>query len=1139
MGNSKRVSWWWGLSLVAIAGCSPAEGLLPAADAEVTVKFDFDARPLPEIPLPNDIATRPDDDSRTGRRVNASMIAPSRMEQRTRTLIDELDGWGMYQAVSIPFTGPIDPMSIINRHDDADYDTSDDAIYLINIDRDSDEFGELVHLDFDNGNYPATLERTDKYGTNDPRGDSLTLMFEETDEDLNGNGRLDPGEDADHNGVLDAGEDVDGDGVLDPPEDTDADGILDKPNYLPGRAPARDDLSGRADAIMTFYERETNTVIARPMNPLREETTYAVVVTRRVRDEKGNPVGSPFAFVDHVAQTQALEPLLEVLPEGLEAQDIAFAFPYTTMSATDDWIAVRDGLYGHGVQSHLGEDFPPTLRKLFALRDVSAGSRFEGRTPYVMHHEDWETVLRLAGTQLLGLEFDSQQAQSMLDGHRYVDFHAMGTYQSPQLFDRFDRNGKPLNLDLQSWPNDLDRTPVAARPEEVPFWAVIPRKEVSVRGQGKMAPIVLLGHGYGSNRVGEIIGFSGFLSMFGMATVSTDNVSHGLGLGEDDTTLLRGLLDGNDLTPSAEALEFVRGGWIDDNGDGVVDRRYQDLDRDGVVDSGVDFWTSYLFHTRDMMRQSSLDYMQLIRVIRSWDGQKTWSWDVNGNGMEDDLAGDFDGDGVVDIGSESPIYMLGASLGGIMSTTLGAVEPELEAIVPIAGGGRLADVGARSLQGGVPDAVMMRVIGPTYQVTLADDGTANVFTQFTELNDLTDVPIRTLVPASAMDAQGRPGTDPALQPGDTMRAVNLTNEEVACAYLLPDDVADDGVAARARLSLPSDVDDAIEISLYRGPVLETGSEACELVEDPGDPLLVIDKMQTPFDAEGNPYTIEGIPVPGGDLVALAEGLGLERTSPSLRRFMGLGQMILDPTDPGVVSRYLSRDTLTYPGTGDETGARYLIVTTTGDMNVPAHSGVTVARAAGAVDYLNADPRWGVPPNQVLIDNYATEAVNTFRRHTYANPPQSDEDRSLLGLDATMGVHVDVENFSEGDDIWGQNIPRLEQPLHLVSTQDAYGNDTGGYSGAVFPYAIPSGQHGFALPGQMTDWALELCDPDTQSCADADVIGQTYDVGWAMFHMLGTFFLQPDVNPIQSRCWTKEACNDLPATPEAREPAELR
>ena len=44
------------------------------------------------------------------------------------------------------------------------------------------------------------------------------------------------------------------------------------------------DLAARADALMTFYESETNTLIARPVEPLRERTTYAVVVTRRLLD---------------------------------------------------------------------------------------------------------------------------------------------------------------------------------------------------------------------------------------------------------------------------------------------------------------------------------------------------------------------------------------------------------------------------------------------------------------------------------------------------------------------------------------------------------------------------------------------------------------------------------------------------------------------------------------------------------------------------------------------------------------------------------------------------------------------------------------------------------------------------------------
>ena len=35
---------------------------------------------------------------------------------------------------------------------------------------------------------------------------------------------------------------------------------------------------------MPFYEKQTNTLILRPLVPLHERTTYAVVVTRRLKD---------------------------------------------------------------------------------------------------------------------------------------------------------------------------------------------------------------------------------------------------------------------------------------------------------------------------------------------------------------------------------------------------------------------------------------------------------------------------------------------------------------------------------------------------------------------------------------------------------------------------------------------------------------------------------------------------------------------------------------------------------------------------------------------------------------------------------------------------------------------------------------
>ena len=89
------------IATALLAGCEG--GGLPASlgpankdegDGPV-VKFDLFAKPLPEVPLPNDVATRPDPNSPTGRRINASMIAETRMESSAREKIDTLDGWGV------------------------------------------------------------------------------------------------------------------------------------------------------------------------------------------------------------------------------------------------------------------------------------------------------------------------------------------------------------------------------------------------------------------------------------------------------------------------------------------------------------------------------------------------------------------------------------------------------------------------------------------------------------------------------------------------------------------------------------------------------------------------------------------------------------------------------------------------------------------------------------------------------------------------------------------------------------------------------------------------------------------------------------------------------------------------------------
>lgn len=1042
-----------GAALALLAtGCTSGdpEGIAESQPAATTVKLDFFHKPLPEIPLPNDIATVYDARSATRRRINASMVAPTSFERRTRELLDQLDGWGVLQPITIPFTGPLDVQSLLDGHRDQNYATANDVIYLIDVDPRSPERGSLHHLDVGNGNYPVVVEERSRYWDNDPRAGIMSVMFDEVDEDTNGNGSLDIG------------------------EDTDADGVLDKPNYLPGSNPAADDPTARADALMTFYERETNTLIVKPLVPLRERTTYAVVVTRRLRDANGDPVGSPYASIHHTAQTDALRDLPELLPAGLSLADVAFAFTFTTQSVQSPWKAIRDGLYGHGVQGHLGRDYPAKVDELLQLRDPNI---FRNATQlHLIYGEEWLSAARLLGPALLGQQPNSEEFRIVAEAISYVDYYIIGSYQSPQLYRRFDADGNWLPLNDQSWPPDLDRVPAEAEPETIYFTLAVPRKEVSVRGEGRPAPTVILGHGYTGNRFPAMI-YGGYFAKNGLATISIDGPSHGIGLEASDETLARTILGARGMGPLVDA---------------TFKDRARDLNADGIKDSGADFWTSYLFHTRDIVRQFMLDYHQLVRMMRGWDGRANFDFDLGNDGVPD-RAGDFDGDGAIDVGGDAPILMSGGSLGGILSMLVGATEPEVTAIAPIAGGGGYSDMGTRTLQGGAIESFVLRAMGPLYVGTLdPSTGAMPLSTIVVDLND---------------DAKRAIGSVDGVQVGDTLVVENLSNDSRGCGIVDPQ--------GRVRASLESDLGDQIRVVFYRGhQILPTPD--CEVRTG----ATVVDVMET-FESEvkyqGRTYAV------GTPLRALDDGLGLARATPDFRRMQGLGQLVLDPADPASYARHLLDDPLVYEGTGQQTGCHTLVLTSQGDMNVPAGSGVTFGRAAGLIEYLEPDARYGMPLNQVLLDTHTAEAVHNLNRFTDANG---------------NGVHIDLDVLSDGDDIWGPQYPRLSPPLRIgVGERDSLG----GFSAALFPLTRDTGQHGFDPPGGMTDRARAACrancaEGGSNPCGCATL--KPYDVGQFLFNLAGRYLVTEGKELIVDQCHSRDDCAYKLPPPATRDTTQL-
>ena len=119
--------------------------------------------------------------------------------------------------------------------------------------------------------------------------------------------------------------------------------------------------------------------------------------------------------------------------------------------------------------------------------------------------------------------------------------------------------------------------------ETVYLMCAIPKER---GGHVQPFPVAFYGHGYTSAKP-ELLGFAGSLGRFGIATCSIDAFGHGLPDSELITGIVKTLLDDVELDQLADVIFLGRS---------------RDLNRDGVTDSGGDFWGANIFHTRDVVR---------------------------------------------------------------------------------------------------------------------------------------------------------------------------------------------------------------------------------------------------------------------------------------------------------------------------------------------------------------------------------------------------------------------------------------------------------------------------------------------------------------------------------------------------------
>ena len=179
---------------------------------------------------------------------------------------------------------------------------SDQSVFVYDVTRDSPDFGKQVPIDLADGHFPINMRPRHVFAF-DEQSHLSNLLF---------------------------------------PEDNTFDG---KP--------------------VEHYEVATNTLMFRPLFPLRPKNTYAVVLTRDIKGLEGNSIRSPFEGVNHAAQSRDLEPLAQWVEGGTE--NIAYAWTFTTQSVYDDMVTLRDGLDGKNELAWLKDEYPASFAEIAGI----------------------------------------------------------------------------------------------------------------------------------------------------------------------------------------------------------------------------------------------------------------------------------------------------------------------------------------------------------------------------------------------------------------------------------------------------------------------------------------------------------------------------------------------------------------------------------------------------------------------------------------------------------------------------------------------------------------------------------------------------------------------------------------------------
>ncbi len=418
------------------------------------------------------------------------------------------------------------------------------------------------------------------------------------------------------------------------------------------------------------WEPATNTLYAESDQQLAQDTTYLLVVTRGVHDADGAPLdATTFRHDLNYGQTKdsALKAyrkaLLDALPLA-DPSDVAGASVFTTQSITALGETIRAQLQGSSVDLNLGTHGERTV--------FSAAT-----TPLV-------TVSHQTGTSTFAAPSPVFAPSSPLFAG--IGTVAFGTYDSPDY--------ETAQAVIPAYGTKTG-VPAVQSTNHVQFTLWEPAGTPPAGGW----PTVIFGHGFTDSKDGAPVVVAGTLARAGLATIAINVVGHG------------GFPNGfYTATTTGGVVTFPDGGrGVDQNGNGVYDQNTEGVSAVGAANE--------LVATRDGLRQTTIDLMQLVKVLRQ---------------------------GAIPGLNTSRIYYAGQSFGGIYGGQLLGLDPDIRAGVLNVPGGSITEI-ARLSPSFRP---LVGIALLTHSPSLYDAIPNASFTNFNE-----NMPLRNLPPVIATPDQ--------------------------------------------------------------------------------------------------------------------------------------------------------------------------------------------------------------------------------------------------------------------------------------------------------------------------------------------------------------------------------------------------